>query len=178
MCIESLCTPSQHIKEGNLAAHVAMPSVPSPNEIVVAQQTVKNEENARYSLTANSVNLTRDLGSILRPSQDKSLLVISIIRKRLGLNRIVGNFDGKSPFFLYERPSRAHVVNTGEALRPRKARQNLSKQTARSCFIGVMIANARSKERRACDHHGSGRTPYTSHRRAPCQGISEAVLGG
>ena len=47
MYIESLCTPSQHIKEGNLAAHVAMPSVPSPNEIVVAQQTVKNEENAR-----------------------------------------------------------------------------------------------------------------------------------
>ena len=47
LCIESLCTPSQHIKEGNLAAHVAMPSVPSPNEIVVAQQTVKNEENAR-----------------------------------------------------------------------------------------------------------------------------------
>ena len=36
-----------NIKEGNLAAHVAMPSVPSPNEIVVAQQTVKNEENAR-----------------------------------------------------------------------------------------------------------------------------------
>ena len=47
MCVESLCTPSQHVKEGNLAAHVAMPSVPSPNEIVVAQQTVKNEENAR-----------------------------------------------------------------------------------------------------------------------------------
>ena len=45
------------------------------------------------NFTANSVNLTRDLGSILRPSQDKSLLVISIIRKRLGLNRIVGNFD-------------------------------------------------------------------------------------
>ena len=39
--------PALHIKEGNLAAHVAMPSVPSPNEIVVAQQTVKNEENAR-----------------------------------------------------------------------------------------------------------------------------------
>ena len=40
-------TSDKHIKEGNLAAHVAMPSVPSPNEIVVAQQTVKNEENAR-----------------------------------------------------------------------------------------------------------------------------------
>ena len=76
-----------------------------------------------YSITAKSVDLTRDLGSILRPSQDKSLLVISIIRKRLGLNRIVGNFDGNHPFFLYERPSRAHVVSTREALRARKARQ-------------------------------------------------------
>ena len=72
------------------------------------------------SLTAKSVDLTRDLGSILRPSQDKLLLVISIIRKRFGLNQIAGNFDGNHPFFLYERPSRAHVVSTREALRPRK----------------------------------------------------------
>ena len=121
------------------------------------------------------MNLTRDLGSILRPSQDKSLLVISIIRKRLGLNRIVGNFDGKSPFFLYERPSRAHVVNTGEALRPRKARQNLSKQTARSCFIGVMIANARSKEpRRAV---GSARLRCTP-RRCGAAGWHPAAAAG
>ena len=39
--------PRKLAKEGNLAAHVAMPCVPGPNEIVVAQQTVKNEENAR-----------------------------------------------------------------------------------------------------------------------------------
>ena len=48
--------------------------------------------------TANSVNLTRDLGSILRPSQDKILLGIRRSRKRLGLNRLVGNFDGNHPF--------------------------------------------------------------------------------
>ena len=104
----------------------------NPNEILRVklsklgfhfQNFIPYKKQPNYKFTANSVNLTRDLGSILRPSQDKSLLVISIIRKRLGLNRIVGNFDGKSPFFLYERPSRAHVVNTREALRPRKARQ-------------------------------------------------------
>ena len=50
------------------------------------------------SLTANSVDLTRDLGSILRPSQDKILLGIRRSRKRLGLNRLVGNFDGNHPF--------------------------------------------------------------------------------
>ena len=40
-------TPRKLSKEGNPAAHVAVPSVPGPNEIVIAQQTVKNEENAR-----------------------------------------------------------------------------------------------------------------------------------
>ena len=39
--------PRKLAKEGNLAAHAAVPSVPGPNEIVIAQQTVKNEENAR-----------------------------------------------------------------------------------------------------------------------------------
>ena len=62
------------------------------------------------------MDLTRDLGSILRPSQDKSLLVISIIRKRFGLNQIAGNFDGNHPFFLYERPSRAHVAVMGRGI--------------------------------------------------------------
>ena len=39
--------PRKLAKEGNLAAHAAVPSVPGANEIVIAQQTVKNEENAR-----------------------------------------------------------------------------------------------------------------------------------
>ena len=60
----------------------------------------------------------------ITPSQDKIVLLgIRRSRKRLGLNRLVGNFDGNHPFFLYERPSRAHVVSTREALRARKARQ-------------------------------------------------------
>ena len=45
-------------------------------------------------ITAKAVDFTRDLGSILRPSQDKILLGIWISRKRLGLNRTVENFDG------------------------------------------------------------------------------------
>jgi len=36
--------------------------------------------------------------------------------RNYGLNRLVGNFDGNHPFVLYERPSRAHVVSTREAL--------------------------------------------------------------
>ena len=44
------------------------------------------------------------------------------------------------------------------------------------CLVSSRPAASPLNQR--CDHHGSGRTPYTSHRRAPCQGISEAVLGG
>ena len=44
------------------------------------------------------------------------------------------------------------------------------------CLVSSRPAASPSNQR--CDHRGSGRTPYTSHRRAPCQGISEAVLGG